>query len=82
LKKTMRAAERFGVKSILTAGGVAANQYLRNMLEKEGQKRGFSVYYPSLKLCTDNAAMIAGKAYLSYVRGDFAGLSLNAYPGL
>jgi N6-L-threonylcarbamoyladenine synthase len=82
VEKTMRAAERFGVKSILTAGGVAANQYLRNMLEKEGQKRGFSVYYPSLKLCTDNAAMIAGKAYLSYVRGDFAGLSLNAYPGL
>lgn len=82
VEKTMRAAEKFGVKSVLMAGGVAANKYLRAMLEKEGQKRGFSVYYPSLKLCTDNAAMIAGKAYLSYVRGDFASLSLNAYPGL
>lgn len=82
VEKTMRAAEKYGVRSVLMAGGVAANKYLRNMLEKEGQKRGFSVYYPSLKLCTDNAAMIAGKAYLSYVRTDFAGLSLNAYPGL
>lgn len=82
VEKTMRAAEKFGVKSVLTAGGVAANRYLRDMLEEEGKKRGFPVYCPSLKLCTDNAAMIAGRAYLSYIRGDFAGLSLNAYPGL
>lgn len=82
VEKTMRAAEKFGVNTVLMAGGVAANQYLRLGLEKEAQKRGFLIRYPSLKLCTDNAAMIAGKAYLSYIRGDFAGLSLNAYPGL
>lgn len=82
VEKTMRAAEKFKVRSVLIAGGVAANRYLRAMLEKEGKRRGVSVYYPSLKLCTDNAAMIAGKAYLSYVRGEFATLSLNAYPGL
>lgn len=82
VEKTLHAGEQYGAKSILMAGGVAANQTLRDLMKKNGQKRSFSVYYPSLKLCTDNAAMIAGKAHDSYVRQHFASLSLNAYPGL
>jgi len=82
VEKTLHAGEQYGARSILMAGGVAANQTLRNMMKDYGQKRSFSVYYPSLELCTDNAAMIAGKAYMSYVEKDFAPLSLNAYPGL
>ncbi len=82
VEKTLKAAEQYAAKSILMAGGVAANQTLRNLMKNEGEKRSFSVYYPSLELCTDNAAMIAGKAYITYSQGHLAPLSLNAYPGL
>lgn len=82
VEKTLRAAQKFQVKSILLAGGVAANAYLRKMMKNTGEASNFPVYYPSLNLCTDNGAMIAGNAYTSYVREDFSTLSLNAYPGL
>ncbi|HWP96793.1 MAG TPA: tRNA (adenosine(37)-N6)-threonylcarbamoyltransferase complex transferase subunit TsaD [Syntrophomonadaceae bacterium] len=80
--KTLLAAQKFQVKSILLAGGVAANAHLRKMMKNTGEAHGFPVYYPSLNLCTDNGAMIAGNAYISYVCQDFSALSLNAYPGL
>jgi len=82
VEKTMQAASKYKVRSILMAGGVAANQELRNLMKNSGQDIGLSVYYPSLLLCTDNAAMIAGNAHISYIRGDFAPLNVNAYPGL
>ncbi len=82
VEKTMQAATKYKVRSILMAGGVAANQELRNMMKNRGEDIGLSVYYPSLSLCTDNAAMIAGNAHIGYTRGDFAPLNVNAYPGL
>lgn len=82
VEKTVQAAMRYRARSILLAGGVAANQALRKMMREQGESQGIPVYYPSLKLCTDNAAMIAGKSYLSYVQGSFAPLAVNAYPGL
>lgn len=80
--KSIRAAEHYQVKSIMVAGGVAANQLLRHMLKEAGALRGLNVRYPSIHLCTDNAAMIAGSAYNHYQIRDFAPLSLNASPGL
>ena len=62
-KKTLKAAKDKNVKTIILAGGVAANSLLRSQLTEEAKKLGISVYYPSMKLCTDNAAMIAEAAY-------------------
>ncbi len=76
---TLAAARRYGQKTIVLAGGVAANSYLRDKLALEGKRGGFDVVYPPLSLCTDNGAMIAMRAYLSAVEGfDYADMTLNA----
>lgn len=82
VEKTINAAQKYEVKTILMAGGVAANSILRNTLVEKATDKGLKVFYPSLRLCTDNAAMIAGRAYVQYMNQDFATLDLNAYPGL
>ena len=76
---TMFAAKERGDKVIALAGGVAANTYLRNRLQEETQKAEMDFFVPSLDLCTDNAAMVASRAYFSILAGtDLAGLDLNA----
>ncbi len=82
VNKTIRAADLKKTKSITLAGGVAANSQLREQLQGEGKKRNFSVKYPSLQLCTDNAAMIGCAAYYSYIKGYQSDLYLNAEPSL
>ncbi len=82
VEKTIRAALKYGVKTVLLAGGVAANEHLRNMMNKGCEEKNLQLFYPSLRLCTDNAAMIAGNAHHYYVHSQFAPLSLNAYAGL
>lgn len=80
---TIEAAKRSGLKTIVLAGGVAANSYLRAKLQAEGEKRGFIIKYPPIELCTDNAAMIAMRAYYSAVENvNYADMSLNARPSL
>jgi len=81
VEKTIRAAKEYKAPSILMAGGVAANQLLRQLMTIRAQQEGRQLFYPSLGLCTDNAAMIAGKAYLDYVADNFAPLHVNAHPG-
>ncbi len=61
--KIVRAAGEMGVKSVLLAGGVAANRYLRDELEGALSGKGIELYYPPLDLCMDNAAMIASLGY-------------------
>jgi len=80
VEKTIRAAAHYHAKSILMAGGVAANGALRTLMGQRSRDEGYEIYYPSLGLCTDNAAMIAGCAYNAYRLGQFAPLDLNAYP--
>lgn len=80
--KTLQAAQEYKAKSVLLAGGVAANSELRKMMDYRGRLKGVKVHYPSLKMCTDNAAMIAGNAYSQYNKGDFAPINLNAYASL
>lgn len=75
--KTARAVQRYGVKQVLLAGGVAANSLLR---EEMSRRVRATVGYPPKMLCTDNAAMIASVAYFRYLRGDRAGLDLDIYP--
>ncbi|AOT69988.1 tRNA (adenosine(37)-N6)-threonylcarbamoyltransferase complex transferase subunit TsaD [Geosporobacter ferrireducens] len=80
--KTIEAAKRKKTDTIVLAGGVAANSGLRRMLTEEGKKQGLKVKYPSLTLCTDNAAMIGCAAYYDYLAGHAADLYLNAVPNL
>ena len=79
----MEAAARSNRKTIVLAGGVAANSFLREKLKSEGEKRGYVVLFPAPVLCTDNAVMIAARAYFSIKEGkDEAFLDLNADPSL
>ncbi|SHF19640.1 tRNA (adenosine(37)-N6)-threonylcarbamoyltransferase complex transferase subunit TsaD [Desulforamulus putei] len=82
VEKTMMAVQRTGVKTIMMAGGVAANGGLRALLQERASAAGCRVVLPPLHLCTDNAAMIACAGYYKYLRGDFAPLTLNAVPAL
>ena len=70
LCRAFKALEKKQYQRIVVAGGVAANSRLRNAFETKGNARGIEVFFPSLKLCTDNAAMVAalGYQYLSLGR--------------
>jgi N6-L-threonylcarbamoyladenine synthase len=75
--KTMEAAHKFGVKEILVAGGVSANQVLRQTFENQKE---FRVHIPALSLCTDNAAMIAAAGYFRYALGHKSQLDIDIQP--
>ena len=57
--KARAALAQTGLKRLVVAGGVGANQLLRNRLNEDIGKRGGAVFYPDLEFCTDNGAMIA-----------------------
>jgi N6-L-threonylcarbamoyladenine synthase len=78
VNRTMEAAEEVAAQSILVSGGVAANNELRSSFEREADRRGFQVFFPSRELSTDNAAMIAAAAYPKLLRGQIAAWDLNA----
>jgi N6-L-threonylcarbamoyladenine synthase len=64
VKKSLAALAGSGLKRLVVAGGVGANQHLRESLNFECAKRSIRVHYPELRLCTDNGAMIALAAAL------------------
>lgn len=78
VKKTMRALEEYQVKNLVVAGGVAANNGLRNKLTKVCQERNINLCIPPIKYCTDNAAMIGAAGYYAYKLGRIADLNINA----
>ena len=67
--KCMAALEREGLQRLVVAGGVGANEKLRARLITDSQARGATVYFPPLRLCTDNGAMIAFAAALKHREG-------------
>jgi N6-L-threonylcarbamoyladenine synthase len=80
--KTMAAAKDVGAPTVLLGGGVVANTRLRDRLAEAGERDGIRVLYPSLPLCTDNAAMIACVGSARWVRGERASLDIAADPQL
>ena len=78
IANTMKAAELTGLKKIVIAGGVSANSELRRRMRDECDSRGFELYYPKLKYCGDNAAMVGAQAIYEYNSGNIAGVDLNA----
>lgn len=67
IKKTKHFADKLNCKTIVTAGGVAANSELRKRLE-DLSAMGYTTHAPALKYCTDNAAMVASCAYFNPIK--------------
>jgi N6-L-threonylcarbamoyladenine synthase len=80
--KTLEAAMDRGARTLFVTGGVAANSELRQAFEREATQNGIPVFFPSRKLSTDNAAMIAAAAYPKFVAGDFASAEFSAEAAL
>ena len=78
-KKLAAALKSTGTKTLVMAGGVAANSHLRKAVGETCAKYGVKFIVPSLKLCGDNAAMTAAEGYYMYRLGMTADLSLNAF---
>lgn len=82
VRKTKIALNQTGVKTLVLAGGVAANESLRETLARELVNQQVQLVFPPPLFCTDNGAMIAAAGYYRYLAGDFATWTLNAVPGL
>jgi N6-L-threonylcarbamoyladenine synthase len=79
VERTLAAAKSSQVNSVFVAGGVACNSKLRERFQKVVKAAGLSVFFPSLLLSTDNAAMIAAAGYFKLLAGERADLSLTAH---
>ena len=77
--RTMEAARRRGRRTIVAAGGVAANSVIRADLQAACEEAGCTLLVPPLALCGDNGAMIGAQGYYEYLAGRRGSLSLNAY---
>jgi N6-L-threonylcarbamoyladenine synthase len=81
VRKTMAAAESYGIQQISVTGGVARNKRLRELFE-ERREADTQVFFPSPILCTDNGAMIAACGSFHLARNEHSNLDLNAIPYL
>lgn len=78
VEKAKKAIKQENLKHVIVAGGVAANNGLRQAIIKLGEELKVDVTFPPMKYCTDNAAMIAAAGYYAYLDGRTADLSLNS----
>ncbi len=82
ITRVERAVKKTGKRQVVLGGGVSANSRLRTKLKELSLKLGFELYLPSLKMCTDNGAMIGVIGYYYYNKGRFSDLSLDVKSSL
>jgi N6-L-threonylcarbamoyladenine synthase len=82
VERTLDAAQATHARTLLVTGGVAANSELRATFEREASMEGVEVFFPSRKMSTDNAAMIAAAAYSKFLARDFAAEGFSAEANL
>jgi tRNA N6-adenosine threonylcarbamoyltransferase len=82
VQKTIAAAEQTGVGTVLLGGGVVANTRLRERMSAEAEAKGLRLLFPSIELCTDNAAMIAAAGQARLLRDGPSSYDVGAEPGL
>ena len=75
--KTMKAAMKYKIKTLIVAGGVAANKRLREIFEAEAKKAKIKLLFPARELATDNSLMIALTAYFQYSGNPSTALRVN-----
>lgn len=79
MKKLRLVAKDTRINHVAVAGGVSANNGLRNAFREYAEKYGWSIYIPKFSFTTDNAAMIAITGYYKYMDKDFCSIDLPAY---
>jgi N6-L-threonylcarbamoyladenine synthase len=82
VQKTLRAARQYNRSRIVLGGGVACNVHLQLAMQAAASELSATVFSPSPRLATDNAAMIARAGLFRFERGEIASLSLNAFATL
>lgn len=78
IENTMAAASAYGYQTIAVAGGVSANSELRRRLDDACKQAGYTLCYPELSLCGDNAAMVGVQAAYEFAAGHLGDMRLNA----
>lgn len=79
MSKLYKVAKDLKIKEVAVAGGVSANNGLRNAFKEYARKYGWKIYIPKFGYTTDNAAMVAITGYYKYLKNDFCDISLPAY---
>ena len=79
MKKLRKAAKITSIKHVAVAGGVSANNGLRNAFREHAEKYGWTIYIPKFSYTTDNAAMIGITGYYKYLDGQFCNIDAPAF---
>ena len=79
MKKLRQAVKMTGIKHVAVAGGVSANNGLRNSFREHAAKYGWTIYIPKFSYTTDNAAMIGIVGYYKYLDKDFCSIDAPAF---
>ena len=79
MKKLRMAVKQTGIKHVALAGGVSANNGLRNAFREHARKYGWTIYIPRFSYTTDNAAMIAVTGYYKFLDGVFCSIDAPAF---
>lgn len=79
MDKLRKAAKNLNIKQVAVAGGVSANNGLRNAFREHAEKYGWKIFIPKFSYTTDNAAMVAMTGYFKYLDKDFCTIDLPAY---